>query len=563
MSVAVNIPPGPALTIAASVDRRSRRCAVLLRRVGEDVPFVQTRIDPMEEEDRIALIGKVPPDLQEEAEGLLEQLAFEVEKVRIGILGKATTPSDAVPPGGMPPAGPPAGGSAHPGEEGDGPIVIPFTDDALALAFSARYADDLRHTATWGRWFHWVGSLWKQDSTLEVFDLVRGVCRETAATCGDAKVRATLVSAKTVSAVERLAKADRRHAVTDDVWDRDRWILNTPGGVVDLRTGELRPHRRDDYCIRQTAVTPGGDAPLWIAFLDRITGGDTELQAFLRRMAGYALTGSVEEHALFFCYGTGRNGKGTFIETISRALRTYAKEAPIETFTASHGDRHPTELAQLRGARLVTSQETEEGRRWAESRIKALTGGDPITARFMRGDFFTFEPEFKLLLAGNHKPSLRSVDVAMRRRLHLIPFTQTIPESERDPKLREKLVEQLPGVLQWMIDGCLEWIEVGGLRPPESVLAATEEYFEEEDTFSEWLREACSPRPGQWESFADLYRSWGAWCETRGDKPGAAKSFTRKLTEAGFERQTSGHGNVRGFAGIVLKRDSAAAYRVA
>ena len=178
--------------------------------------------------------------------------------------------------------------------------------------------------------------------------------------------------------------------------------------------------------------------PRWQRFLDQVTAGDQDLQRFLRRIAGYGLTGSTREHALFFFYGTGANGKGTFLNTLTAILGDYAKVAGMDTFTESHTDRHPTELAMLRGARIVAAQETEEGRRWAESRIKALTGGDPITARFMRQDFFTYTPQFKLLIAGNHKPGLRNIDEAIRRRFHLLPFTVRIPpEAARSEPVRQ------------------------------------------------------------------------------------------------------------------------------
>src|SRR5205807_1758534 len=174
-------------------------------------------------------------------------------------------------------------------------------------------------------------------------------------------------------------------------------------------------------------------------FLDRVTGGNSELIAYLARVAGYSLTGSTQEHAMFFLYGVGANGKTTFINAITACLGDYHRTAPIETFTMSPVDRHPTDLAGLRGARLVTAVETEEGRRWAESRIKFLTGGDKVPARFMRQDFFEYVPQFKLMVAGNHKPSLRSVDEAMRRRVNMIPFAVIIPPAERDPELPEKL----------------------------------------------------------------------------------------------------------------------------
>jgi putative DNA primase/helicase len=245
-----------------------------------------------------------------------------------------------------------------------------FTDEALALRYSTEHADRLRFVASWGRWLLWDGSVWDFDDTLKALDLSRVVCRQASAECNEDSTATSIASAKTVSAIERLAKADRRHAATVDQWDTDPWVLNTPAGIVDLRSGQMHRHRPDAYMTKITAIAPGGDCPLWLAFLIRVTDGDAELIAFLQRMAGYALTGSTREHALFFAYGTGGNGKGVFLNTLTAILGTYAATASIETFTASQSDRHPTDLAMLRGARLVSAQETEQGRRWAESRTK-------------------------------------------------------------------------------------------------------------------------------------------------------------------------------------------------
>jgi putative DNA primase/helicase len=282
-----------------------------------------------------------------------------------------------------------------------------------------------------------------------------------------------------------------------------------------------------------------------------VTGGDCELQAFLRRVVGYSLTGSIREHALFFCYGTGANGKGVFINTISSLLGDYAATAPMETFIASTVERHPTDLAGLRGARLVTAQETEQGRRWAESKIKTLTGGDPVAARFMRQDFFTFVPVFKLLIAGNHKPGLRGVDEAIRRRLHLIPFTVTIPAAERDLDLPEKLKAEWPGILQWAIDGCLEWQRVG-LQPPAIVRAATEAYLSEEDGIALWLAERCRSNKTAVERSAALFASWKSWAEAAGENAGNQKTFTQALENRGFIRGRKGDGQVI-FRGLEIK----------
>ncbi len=330
---------------------------------------------------------------------------------------------------------------------------VPFSEVDLANRFTAEHADDLRYCRAWRRWLVWDQSRWRPDGTVRVFGLARETCARAAALCNEPSKK--IASAATIAAVERLAQSDLRHATTPEDWDADPFLLNTPGGVVDLRSGQARPNLPADLMTKSTAAAPDGDCPLWRNFLDRITSGDGELEAFLKRMAGYSLTGSVREHCLFFAYGKGANGKSVFLNTLANIADDYHVAAPVETFMASRNDRHPTELAGLRGARLVTAVETEGNRRWAESRIKALTGGDPIAARFMRGDFFTFTPCFKLLIAGNHKPRLQAVDEAIRRRLHLIPFNVTIPKDERDPDLPEKLQAEWPGILAWAIDGAV------------------------------------------------------------------------------------------------------------
>ena len=236
-----------------------------------------------------------------------------------------------------------------------------------------------------------------------------------------------------------LARSDRRLAATIDQWDADPWLFNTPGGTVKLKTGEMHPHRREDYITKISAVTPAGACPKFIEFLETIFARDQELIDYIQKVFGYSLTGDTREHALFFFHGTGANGKSVLVSTMAGILGDYHKTAPIETFVATAIASHPTDLAGLRGARLVTAVETEEGRRWAESKIKSLTGGDRISARFMRQDFFKFTPEFKLIIAGNHKPGLRSVDEAIRRRFHLVPFAVTIPPEDRDIDLANKL----------------------------------------------------------------------------------------------------------------------------
>ncbi len=288
------------------------------------------------------------------------------------------------------------------------------------------------------------------------------------------------------------------------------------------------------------------------AFLDRIFRHDPELVPFVQRALGLSLIGEIIEHVLFFGWGQGGNGKGVLLNTTAMilGLGDYAAIAPADLLLSSQSDRHPCDMAMLRGARFVTAQEIAPGKAWDEPKLKSLTGGDPITARFMRQDFFTYEPQFTLWCAGNHKPNFRSIDEAIRRRVLLVPFLQVIPASERDPALPEKLKAEWPAILRWMIDGCLAYLR-DGLNPPASALAATADYLEAEDVIGQWLSARCvvDPREG-WTPLAVLFKDWETWANMRGHQAGTDKSLSKLLDERGLQRRKTKHG--QGFDGIRL-----------
>jgi len=433
-----------------------------------------------------------------------------------------------------------------------------LTEDGVALAFVAKYGDRLRYCHHTGKWYRWNGHIWLRDETHLAFSWARQVCRERARS-GDDREQATLAKASTAAAVERFAQRDQRIAVTSALWDQDAFLLGTPGGTVDLRTGLLRTANPRDFITKAAAVAPAAavECPLWLAFLRDATGGDEALITFLQRWCGYCLTGDTREHALLFGYGPGGNGKSVLLNTVAAILGTYATNAAMETFTASQGDRHPTDLAMLRGARLVTASETEEGRAWAEVRIKQLTGGDPITARFMRQDFFTFTPTFKLVVVGNHKPILRNVDDAARRRFNVVPFTHRPPRPDRE--LEAKLRQEWPGILRWMIEGCLAW-QKDGLQRPKVVLDATAEYFSEQDAVRQWLEECCeiTSRPPHYvDTTAGLFGSWRAFAQARGEEVGSAKRFNGALQRQGFTPIKDVDGiRGRGFRGLRVRLEA-------
>jgi putative DNA primase/helicase len=389
---------------------------------------------------------------------------------------------------------------------------------------------------------------------LLAFDLARISCRRDAIDYGNGKPPEKVFTAKTFAAVQTLARADRRQAATVEQFDADPWALTTEDETIDLRTGLGKSPDPMDYITKRTACSVAGldtEAPLWIAFLQRITEGNQELIGFLQRYLGYCLTGDTSEHRFVFAFGTGANGKSTLVNTIARIFADYATVADVGTFLAANHERHPTDVAKLHGARFVVAQETEKGRRWDETKIKTMTGGDKMTARFMRQDFFDFHPTFKLFITGNNKPRLDNIDEAMRRRLLLVPFTVQIPPAERDPELPAKLMTEAPAILQWCIDGCLQWQRMG-LQPPAVVTDATAAYFDDQDVIKQWLEECTEDGgPHAFTLTKQLFASWRHWCEERHLVPGSLELLSSALQDRGFTKKRMAGGK-RGFVGLVI-----------
>jgi putative DNA primase/helicase len=315
----------------------------------------------------------------------------------------------------------------------------------------------------------------------------------------------------------------------------------------------MRPHRPEDYMTKSTKVSPSGSCPRFLKFLNEVTNNDAKLIAYLRRKDGYMLTGVTTEHAVFFTYGDGRNGKTVYRNTIGHVMGDYAIVAPISTFIVTGYEQHPTDLAMLRGARLVRCSEVAKGQRWAEEKIKQMSGGDPITARFMRQDFFTFLPQFKLDFIGNVKPSLRTIDEAAKARFQMIPFTVFIEPEKRDHNLEERLQEEGPGILQWMIEGCLEW-QREGLKPPPCVVAATNEYLQQQDATEAWLEECCLRGAKEASTIARLMFSWTQWAEAAGEFVGRRGDLVERLKTKGFEKFKTKDGEC--FRGLFVRRDT-------
>jgi putative DNA primase/helicase len=437
----------------------------------------------------------------------------------------------------------------------------PLTEDALALRFSERHAHDLRYVALKNQWYRWDGTRWAPEQTLLAFDLARASCRADAAEYSNGKAPEKVFTAKTFAAVQTLARADRRQAATVEQFDADPWMLTTEGETIDLRTGAGKSPDPRDYITKKTAcgIAPlGTEHPLWTAFLNRITHNNHELIDFLKRYIGYCLTGDTSEHRFVFAFGTGANGKSTLVNIVAKIIADYATVADVGTFLAANHERHPTDIAKLHGARFVIAQETEKGRRWDEAKIKTMTGGDKMTARFMRQDFFDFTPTFKLFITGNNKPRLDNVDEAMRRRLLLLPFTVQIPPEERDPDLPAKLMAEAPAILRWCINGCLEWQRIG-LAPPAVVTDATTAYFDDQDTIKQWLEDCTTDGgPFAFTLTKQLFASWRQWCEERHLVAGSLEALSSTLQDRGFTKKRDASGR-RGFARLAISQQEGSA----
>lgn len=434
----------------------------------------------------------------------------------------------------------------------DGPgVLMPpqFSDDSLAL--------ELVSQATSFRWSPGLGwmlddtKIWTRDENLSRYDLARHICRAAASNCDDEGEAKRLASARTVNAVLSLAQSDPRIVIPSGFWDADRMVLNTPSGIVDLRTGSMRA-RGVEYVTQITRVAPApGACPTWQAFLDAVFM-DSALIEFMQRSMGYWLTGDRREQILHFFYGLGANGKSVLIDLIQWIVGTYALKLPAATLMQSKADRHPTELAQLRGKRLAISSELDESSFFNESLIKELTGDATLTARFMRGDFFEFVMSQKHVIVGNFKPRLRGGDPAMARRLLLVPFNASFKGSARDPLMLDKLKAEAPAILNWMIAGAVKWAQ-DGLAVPESVRSASAEYMADHDDLQLWIDQCCE-LTGQARA-GDLYRSFSDWKKARGEHAPSQTVWGSRLTT--LPNISKRRSNGIQYAGIRLNEDEA------
>jgi putative DNA primase/helicase len=434
------------------------------------------------------------------------------------------------------------------------------TDQGNAERLVKRHGDDLHYCRPLRSWLIWDKRRWCEDDTGGVdraaVETVRSIYWE-AAGCGDADEAKALAkhayrseSAKSIHAMIDLAQSVKPVPVRHTSLDRDGYLLNLLNGTLELRTGTLREHRRHDLLTRLAPVAydPEAECPLWLAFLDRIMGGDAGLIGYLQRAIGYSLTAATSEKCLFFLYGGGDNGKSTFLRVLLDLLGDYGLQAVSELLLARTAEAHPTERAQLVGRRLVATIETDQGRKMAEALMKQLTGSDRVSARRLYKDLFEFDPTWKIFLAANHKPQVSGTDRAVWERIKLVPFTVTIPKAEQDKHLQDKLRAQWPGILAWAVRGCLDW-QRHGLGEPKAVTEATATYRREQDKLQRFVDERCVVGPQckvKAKAFFEAFQAWSGDCTV------TQMAFGSAIEDKGFPRGFM-HGNVQCYKGIELR----------
>jgi putative DNA primase/helicase len=453
-----------------------------------------------------------------------------------------------------------AGGTFKPATESE----FSTTDAGNAERFVARYGHIVRHVRKLNRTFIFTGRRWVPDETDFVIELAKrtvdSIYREAAASTANEQHRRELSkwamaseSEQRLRAMVNLARSSPRIAATTDFFDADPWMLGVENGVVDLRTGLLRQDCRDLFITRVAAARfdPDATAPLWESSLARWIP-DEPVRVFLRRFVGYALVGKVQEQLLVVLWGEGANGKTTMLEIVRHVFGGYALNSPADLLLARRDDGPLNEVARLHRTRLSTVTEFEENARLAEARVKRLTGGDKFTARFLYSEHFDFEPTAKFIVATNHKPRIRGTDSAIWRRIALVPFSVTIPEADRDPSLLDKLKAESAGILNWMVQGCLEW-QAHGLGVPPEVRGATESYRVEQDRLAEFFTACCIFAPTAWTSNEELFGAYRRWCSEVGD-PENIRDLRKRLRERSCQPTAKNRG--RGWKGIGLVEDT-------
>jgi len=460
--------------------------------------------------------------------------------------------------------------NVFPQNSGPSPVRVypdyPRTDAGNAELFAYVFRDGLRYDHKRGRWLKWQKNWWAEDERAVVQQAAKAVARlrgQFALTLDDAKVYkkefdwALRSEARPrLEAMLKLAESEPLLADDGTGWDANPWLLGVKNGVIDLRTGKLHDGKQADKITMHTDVEfdPAARASRWEQFISEIFGRDQQMMEYVQRAVGYSLTGDVSEQVIFLAHGTGANGKSTFLEVLRHVLGAYAYNLPFSAFELKSRSAIPNEIAALSGKRYVTAIETNESVELNEGRIKALTGSDPISARFLYGEFFTFLPTGKYWLAFNHKPNVSDNSPGFWRRVRLIPFEQQFTADNVDPDLLDKLKAEAAGILNWAIAGALKW-QKDGLRTPEVVMQASKEYRDESDVLKDFVEERCENVPDAIETAADVWNEYLAHAAANHDRPLTRKAFAQKMQMRGYKKIRVGHERTWVWVGVKLRRN--------
>ena len=415
-------------------------------------------------------------------------------------------------------------------------------------------------------WMVWDGKRWLRDDSFHVFEKAKATAEsiyKEAALVSDPKIREEIENHANstenyskLSTMMKMAERDRRMVVNSGDFDQNHFLLAVKNGTLDLKTGGIREHAKEDLITKMVPVRYDAEANAarWMGFLEQIFAGRQSVIDYIQRVIGYTLTGDTSEQCLFLLHGSGQNGKSVLLNVLRELLSEYAKNAEFSTFLQNHKGGVRNDIAALKGARLVTASEADAGQKLNEAVVKSMTGEDPITARFLYKDHFTYNPTAKIWLACNHRPEIKGNDYGIWRRIFSIPFEVTIPPEEQDKRLLKKLRAELPGILAWAVRGTLEWRRQG-LNPPEEVLKATESYRGDADPLSGFIEACCELDPTASVKCGTLHAAYDAWARDNGIYPVSLQLFSRALTRKGFEKVKKGNnGYFR--KGITLKGEA-------
>jgi putative DNA primase/helicase len=432
------------------------------------------------------------------------------------------------------------------------------TDIANAKRLALRHGKELHFTPDRG-WLVWDGRRWivdekgiqvqacAKETALAIFDEIKMVSDRDSMMRHAKKAQ----SRASIIAMIDLARSEPGIPARLVDFDSDPWVLNVANGTLDLKTGTLRPHQRKDRItnITEIAFEPRADCKQWEAFIWRITDNNEELYQYLQRLVGYLLVGDVSEQSLVFLYGTGANGKSVFSEVVMRLLGDYAIAVSPDLIMMKRHQGIPNDVARLRGARAAMMNETAQGSHFNEAKLKDLTGGDTLTGRFLQHEFFDFSPTHRIVIRGNHKPMIRGTDDGIWRRLQLVPFTVQIPANEQDRYLLDKLTAELPGILNWALQGCQAWQE-RGLSPPAVVTEAVQRYRAESDTLGRFIDECCDIHSTRQAASSAFYRRYREFVEAAGECAIPAKDMPAEMMRRGYQHKRTKAGAL--FQGLDL-----------